>query len=299
MTLPDTTMAEPDRATFVDINRVRLRVWEWGDESAPTIICAHGGHDHGRMWDGFAPRLAELGYRVLAPDIRGHGDSSRISTGHIWSASTLDFGLLARASNPPVGFVGHSFGAGQVMWAAAVWPELARWVVSLDGLGPPPAAFREQDPTDAAAHGLAAAERAMFQPPRIYESRADMIERRRRANPRLPQIWLEHLVRHGSRAVEGGFEWKSDPMFNVGLAGDFTIEHLMAEHALLERPLLALTGAEHDTWSELTPAEIAERLSHLRNVRHHVIPGAGHYLHIEQPDAVLSAIAAFLYEVGP
>jgi len=290
---------EPDRARFVELNRIRLRVWEWGAEGAPAIICAHGGHDHGRMWDGLAPRLAALGYRVAAPDLRGHGDSSRITTGHIWAASTLDLGLLARTLDPPVGFVGHSFGAGQVMWVAAVWPELARWVVSLDGLGPPKGAFTESDPVVMATDALAAMDRVLFGAPRPYASRAEMVERRRRANPRLPQPWLEHLVRHGSRPVEGGFVWKSDPNFNVGLPADFSHEHLRAEHALMTRPLLALTGGEHDTWSDLSPEEIDVRLANFADVRHHVIPGAGHYVHLEQPDAVMGRIEEFLAEVGP
>ena len=67
-------MRAPDREDLLEINRARLRVWEWGDESAPPLICVHGAHDHGRMWDGLAPRLAdELGYRVIAPDLRGLG----------------------------------------------------------------------------------------------------------------------------------------------------------------------------------------------------------------------------------
>jgi pimeloyl-ACP methyl ester carboxylesterase len=185
------------------------------------------------------------------------------------------------------------------MWTAAVWPELARWVVSLDGLGPPAAAFEERDLAAETASGLDAAERAMFRPPRTYASHEEMVERRRGVNVRLPEPWAEHLVRHGSRAVEGGFQWKSDPLFNVGLPMDFSLEHLSAEHAMLTRPMLALTGAEHDTWSELTPDEIEARLAHLHDVRHRVIAGAGHYVHLEQPDAVLDAFREFIAEVGP
>jgi pimeloyl-ACP methyl ester carboxylesterase len=210
---------------------------------------------------------------------------------------SIDLGLLAQAASP-VGFVGHSFGAGQVMWAAAVWPEHVRWVVSLDGLGPPPAAFAHRDLVEAATNGLRSAERALHEPPRVYASLADMRERRRRANPRLPDEWLEHLVEHGAREVEGGFVWKSDPVFNIGFPTDFTIEHLEAEFALLERPVLALTGGEHDTWSDLTDDEIADRLSCLSDARHFVVEGAGHYVHLERPDAVMARIEALLRELG-
>ena len=292
-------MRAPDRAGFADLNRIRLRVWEWGDVDAPPIICAHGALDHGRMWDGFAPRLAELGYRVVAPDMRGHGDSGRIGSGHVWAACSIDLGLLARSLGSSVGLVGHSFGAGQVMWVAAVWPEMVRWVVSFDGLGPPPVAFQERDLGESVTAALDAGERALTGPPRTYATRAEMVERRAPSNPRLPRAWVEHLVEHGSIETEGGFVWKHDRMFNIGLAGDFSIDHLHAEHALVRAPVLALTGAEHDAWSELSPDDIVERISFLPHVRHQVVEDAGHYLHIEQPDAVLEMVAAFLREVGP
>lgn len=174
---------------------MRLRVWEWGDEAAPAVLCVHGASDHGRMWDGFAPHLADLGYRVLAPDVRGHGDSGRLSSGHICAATVLDLALLARAAGPPVGLVGHSLGGGVALMAAGVWPELVRWVVDLDGLGPRAAVFEEGDLADASKRGLAAAERVASASPRVYASRAEMVERRASVNTRLPRPWVEHLVR--------------------------------------------------------------------------------------------------------
>jgi pimeloyl-ACP methyl ester carboxylesterase len=63
--------------------------------------------------------------------------------------------------------------------------------------------------------------------------------------------------------------------------------------------VLALTGAEPDTWSEMSPEEVRERLAHLRDVRHVAVDGAGHYVHVERPDVVVEAVRALLAEVGP
>jgi pimeloyl-ACP methyl ester carboxylesterase len=302
----------PDRAGFLDVNRTRLRLWEWGDEDAPVVLCIHGAHDHGRMWDGLAPRLAdELGYRVVAPDLRGHGDSGRLSSGHVWMATGLDLGLLARhfasaeVGDGVVRFVGHSFGGGLSMYAAGVWPELVRWVVNLDGLGPSmgdgegeSTGGPRRDWAADAARSFTSAERALTAPARRYATRDEMVERRAGVNVRLPRPWVEHLVEHGSVEDEGGFRWKADPVFNVGFPGDWDPEGNATEHELVRCPLLVLTGAEHDTWSDLSEAETAERLSHFADVRHQAIAGAGHYVHIEQPGAVLAAITAFVDEVG-
>ena len=116
-------------------------------------------------------------------------------------------------------------------------------------------------------------------------------------NPRLPRIWVDHLVHHGSREVEGGFVWKADPVFSVGLPAGFDLTFIEAEHDLVSCPILVLTGSEPDTWSEHTPEEIEARLTHLAGARHQVVSGAGHYVHIEQPEAVVAAIGSFLDEV--
>src|ERR1700759_5795110 len=59
--------------------RLRLHYVDWGNPEAPPLILLHGGRDHCRNWDWVASDLRR-GYHVIAPDLRGHGDSA-------WSAS--------------------------------------------------------------------------------------------------------------------------------------------------------------------------------------------------------------------
>lgn len=294
------TRVDPARSSLVELNRTTLRLWEWGDVDAPPVVCCHGGFDHGRMWDGLAPRLADRGYRVVAPDLRGHGDSGRLGCGHVWEACALDLGLLARGLGERVGFVGHSFGAGQALMVAAVWPEQVPWVVVLDGLGPPPAVLAEEnaDLVGNVTRSLDALERFAARPPKVFASRDEMVERRAAVNHRLPRDWVEHLVEHGSRPVDGGFVWKSDPLFSVGFPGGFSVEHLQAELSAVTAPTLVLTGTEHDTWTDLTDDQIAERVGWI-GAEHRVIAGTGHYVHVEAPAETMAAIDDFLTGVGP
>ena len=73
-----TAGSAPDRGRIVHLNRTTLRLWEWGDPADPPIICAHGAHDHGRMWDGFAPLLAGAGILGVA---LGFGSASGFGFG--------------------------------------------------------------------------------------------------------------------------------------------------------------------------------------------------------------------------
>lgn len=293
----DVELAEPHRTRIVELNRTTLRLWEWGQPGDRTVICVHGAHDHGRMWDQVAPALAARGYHVVALDLRGHGASGPIASGHIWEACTLDLVMLARTFGEPVGLLGHSFGGGLSLYVAAVFPELVRWVVDIDGLGPPVVVFEEeQDLASAASLALDAIEKIAGRGPRVFPSIEEMAERRGQVNVRLPQEWLVHLARHGSRKHEGGWTWATDPVFNVGFPGDFSPETLLAQYEMVDRPVLVLTGTEEDAWTGLPADEIDQRIAAL-GARHEAVEGAGHYVHIERPDFVVDTVARFAAEV--
>jgi lipase len=55
---------------------MRLHVHEWGDPDAPTVVCLHGVSAHGRRFRKLAEERLAYHFRVLAPDLRGHGRSS-------------------------------------------------------------------------------------------------------------------------------------------------------------------------------------------------------------------------------
>jgi pimeloyl-ACP methyl ester carboxylesterase len=281
------------------VNRTRLRVWEWGDEAAPVVVLLHGGFDHGRMFDELAPRVAALGYRSVAVDMRGHGDSGPLTSGTTWLTMNLDLGLLARELGPPVGLVAHSMGGGQALSAAGAFPELVRWVVNIDGLGPPEHVMVDpEDPPSAMNANLERALRIRRRPKREFESLDAMADQRGAVNIRLPREWLLHLAAHGSRrGASGGYVWKSDPIFQVDLPSPFGYEQLLAQHRKVQCPVLVLTGDQQDAWTEVNGDELAKRVANMANARHVLVPGTGHYVHLEDPDATMRAIEAFVAEV--
>lgn len=66
-------MLAPQSRTY-ESHSLRLHYADWGNESAPPLILVHGGRDHCRSWDVIA-RSLQPHFHVLAPDLRGHGDS--------------------------------------------------------------------------------------------------------------------------------------------------------------------------------------------------------------------------------
>jgi lipase len=105
-----------------------LHVEAWGDPDAPRVVYLHGVTGHGRH----AQALAEgsLGeYRVLAPDLLGHGASPYEPP---WSiAEHLDL-LVGSVGLQPAVWIGHSFGARLAFEIAARHPGLVERLVLLD-----------------------------------------------------------------------------------------------------------------------------------------------------------------------
>jgi pimeloyl-ACP methyl ester carboxylesterase len=291
---------EPERAELVDLGRTTLRTWGWGDPADPLVLCLHGAYDHGRMFDGLAPRVAALGYHVVAVDLRGHGDSGPLDTGFAWTLLHLDVALLIKhLGGGPVGFVAHSFGGGQAIGVAGAFPDLVRWIVNIDGLGPPEESMLPPDKIpEAVQQSFARTDNALLKARRPWASLEEMAAYRGRNNPRLPPAWVMHLVRHGARAVEGGWVWKADPMFGVGVPSEFNVAMLEAEMRLVRCPVLVLTGDQDDTWRDHDDEEVETRTAWLRG-RLEVVPGTGHYAHVEDLETTLDHIEAFLAEVGP
>src|SRR6478735_469820 len=61
--------------------RLRLHYLDWGNPDAPPLLLVHGNRDHAHNWDWAAARLQDR-YHIIAPDLRGHGDSQ-------WSAGSM------------------------------------------------------------------------------------------------------------------------------------------------------------------------------------------------------------------
>jgi lipase len=111
---------------------MRLHVHEWGDGGAPPLVCLHGVSAHGERFKQLAEERWASRFRVLAPDLRGHGRSGweppwTFATHVADLIETIDGLGLAQPD-----WVGHSFGGRLVLELAARRPERIRRAVLLD-----------------------------------------------------------------------------------------------------------------------------------------------------------------------
>ncbi|MFF0083413.1 alpha/beta fold hydrolase [Streptomyces canus] len=112
--------------------RVRLFHTVLGPADAPTLLLVHGWGGDGREWSPHAEALADH-FRVIVPDLRGHGRSEVPAGGNTPSEMAADLAaLIVALGTGPVIAVGHSMG-GQVANLLGVHhPHTVRSVISLD-----------------------------------------------------------------------------------------------------------------------------------------------------------------------
>ena len=128
------TMIEP-KDCFYTSHGLRLHYVDWGNESAPPLLLIHGGGDHCRSWDRLARELRPH-FHVIAPDLRGHGDSdwtkggSYALTEYVYDIVRLFETLgIDRAK-----IVGHSMGGMVSLIFSGTYPDKVEKLVVLDGV---------------------------------------------------------------------------------------------------------------------------------------------------------------------
>ena len=120
------------------VNGLKIHANTWGVFSSParTVFLVHGLSANGMCWAAFGPELAERGWFVVAPDLRGRGFSDKPAHGYGTPLHAND--LLAIADQLGVdrlNLVGHSLGAVISMFLAAIHPERAGRLVLVDAGG--------------------------------------------------------------------------------------------------------------------------------------------------------------------
>jgi pimeloyl-ACP methyl ester carboxylesterase len=96
---------------------VTLRALTWGDwdnADAPVAVCLHGFPDTAHGWRKVAPQLADAGWRVVAPFMRGYAPSSLSAEGSYHVGALMDDALRVLDAAGPTGrdvVIGHDWGA--------------------------------------------------------------------------------------------------------------------------------------------------------------------------------------------
>lgn len=271
-------LAAPTESGHVAVEGVDIAWKAWGQRGAPGLILVHGGTAHKGWWDAIGPFLAREGYRVVAPDLAGMGDSGWRDT-YSMNEHAADMLEAARdggafEAGKPV-LAGHSFGGFVTLTAAMSLGDKLQAGIILDSPIRPQTEQRDGSPPRRGG--------------RIYADTATALARFRLL-PDQPceHLWLlDHIARGSLKDADGGVTWKFDP----DLWSKLSWERRDPEKAAtsLKCPLAFVRGAQ----SRLMQAETWDYMRGVFTASPFIsVPDAKHHLILDQPLAVASVIQA-------
>ena len=282
---------------------VDLQAFAWGPPDGTLALCLHGFPDTAHTWRHLGPRLAEQGYRVIAPFGRGYAPSGLAHDGdyHVGALmyDAVEIHRLMGADEQAV-VIGHDWGALTSNGLAAYEGSPFGTVVSM--AVPPIGAFT-QVRTDPAAMAKMYARQALLswytmfvQLPRLSERSLDKL---------IPLLW---------RRWSPGFDATEDLRYvfdslptsehRTAVLGYYratlrptrpaeryrSMQKAMTAEA--RTPTLYLHGADDGCMQAGFAGRAGAVLPAGSDVR--VVAAAGHFLHLEQPEVVGDLIVEFL-----
>jgi pimeloyl-ACP methyl ester carboxylesterase len=286
-------MAGPTSHSFFS-QRLRLHYVDWGNADKPPLLLIHGGRDHCRNWDWTAEALREH-WHIIAPDLRGHGDSQWSPDGSYTMAGYIyDLAQLVHQQRlAPVTIIAHSLGGNIALRYSGIYPESVTRLVAIEGLGPTRMLAELAGKTiDKRMDEWIQEQRALAgRLPRRYGSIEDAFRRMQEENPHLSAEQARHLTAQGVNQNEDGtYSWKFDNYVRAWPPYDMSRRDIGSLWSRIACPTLLLYGKESKSGN---PADDG-RVEPFRHASVVGIDGAGHWLHHDRLDEFLRIVREFL-----
>lgn len=249
--------------------------------SGPLVVLLHGFPESRRSWKRQLPALAAAGFRAVAPDLRGYGDSPKprgVEAYRLQHVTDDVVALIESFGGPPCVLVGHDWGAA-VAWNLALQrPDLLRKLIILN-----------VPPTGAIVRELR----------RSMRQRLNMLYQLFFQLPLLPELFMRvfgrRLLRRGGRFTEADIaeysaQWHLTPMVNYYRALRKMRRELRTARARIEIPTLLIHGEREPVF---LPAAFEDLGKWVEDVRLEHVARAGHFVQTDQPERVNELLIEF------
>lgn len=285
---------------------LRVAYEDSGPPDGPPVFLMHGFPYDPRAYDGVAPRLAAAGLRVIVPYLRGFGPTRFLApdTPRSGQQAALAFDLRAlmdALAIPKAALAGYDWGGRAACIVAALWPERARCLVTVNG-------YNVHDIPGSAAPAAPAQERALWYQYYFHgeRGRAGLQANRRELCRLLWQLWSPNWAFDEATFERTAASFDNPDFVDVvvhsyrhryGYApGDPALEDIerqLTRQPPISVPTVALHGEGDGIWPPTPAAQQARFFTGPYASR--VIPVVGHNVPQESPalfaDAILELMA--------
>ena len=270
---------------FLDVDGGRIAYEVTGE--GPLVVLSHGIGDRREAYRFLAPQLAQAGYRVVAADLRGHGESSMGWASISRTDVAGDLLALIRHLGGPAVIVGHSISGGAATIAAATEPGLISGIVEINP-------FTRTQRLDVG--GLLRIRRyrrgiSLLTGTQLFRSLSLWMRYLDVAYPIKPADYADYMAALRAKLHEPG------RMAEFMKTGKSTPADAGAQLPNVTRPALVIMGTLDPDFADPKGeggAVAAAMPAGIGSVA--TIEGTGHYPHAQSPDEVAALVIPFLKE---
>jgi pimeloyl-ACP methyl ester carboxylesterase len=284
------------RRRLLRVRGLDINLTQWGpepDAARPALFILHGFADCGLTFqflvDAFAQERA-----VIAPDWRGFGRSEWSGDGYWFPDYLADLDALLESLSPhqPARLLGHSMGGNVASLYAGIRPERVHSMINIEGLGlkttaPEQAPARYRKWLSQVRSGAV---------PRRFDSYEKLVKAIRLRHPRvteeraifIAEAWAQQEA-NGSVTLLGDprHKWVNPVLYRREEA-----EHCWRK---IEAPYLMIVGELSEFVDRLGGDSSSRDMQALApRMQLATIAGAGHMMHMEQPEPVAAIVESFL-----
>lgn len=283
---------------------LRLLTWQPPPGAPPheaLVLLVHGFADCAGSWSLVAPDLARAGFAVVAPDMRGFGQSDWVGAGGYYHfpdyVGDLD-ALVDQLAPERLYLIGHSMGGVVSSLYAGARPERVSKLALLEGVGGP------STPPELAPDRFARwlndlGHEGGRRPPVLMQGRRAVLERLRRQHPEVDLAVLAGLVEHLARPAgddpEGPWLWRFDPLHRTTSPITWAPDVFAHFAGRTRCPVLAVGGGP----TGYHPDDEDERLAGFASLHRLELEGAGHMMHWTKPAELSRLLVDFLKSTPP
>ncbi|RBP52684.1 alpha/beta fold hydrolase [Arenicella xantha] len=290
MTLPNSEC----KTTQLDIRGLNYHVQEWGDSSNPTLILIHGWMDCGATFNHVAEKLVDE-YHIIAPDLRGFGNSDHAS-GYWFADYFADLDELLNHYTPdrPARLIGHSMGGNIVMMYAGIRPERVASVLSLEALGMAPTESHEAP----GKYRQWMTQILSGESVKIYPNIEALKRSIRAGNPSLPEPIVDELAVHWGTPVgeDGAYRLKHDHKHRYANPVRYNFDDTLAvwrEITARVGIVMAEQSSLYRKFNQLGRIKQSMEVLKVSASDYFLVEDAAHMLHLEQPESTAECVRRF------
>ena len=276
---------------FLEFGGNQICLCSWGSPEHPVVLCIHGLLEQGLAWQEVALPLAAKGYRVVAPDLFGHGRSAHLEM--VTSYNSLTFlaqidRVIQELPNQPLVLVGHSLGAMLAAAIASVRHQKIKELILVEL--PLPAEPSKEEPV---VNQLTNCLDYLSSPPQhpTFPDVATAARRLRQATPSLSEEFSHILAQRTTEPYQDGVRWSWDTILRTRSILSFNNFHGgRTQYLEMLKSIQVPTTLVYGDSSKLNrPEDLQQQQITMTQAKRVILPG-GHNLHLEAATALVSLI---------